>query len=93
MAAMKAKTAGLLRVIGPVLLMIGIYVAYTVIIAVNQGSIHWGAVMGLKPLITREHEPDQFQILMIFLGFDALVAMAGGIAMSYFGFFRKPEDQ
>ncbi|GEM_PF-5942402 len=89
---MKAKTAGLLRFIGPPLVIISIYIGYTVVTSLIAGSIHWGSVMGLKPLVTREQQPEQFQILMAFLGFDAVAALVAGLAMSYFAFFRKPDD-
>lgn len=89
---MKAKTAGLLKFLGPVAIAAGCYAGYTVVVSLNQGSIHWGQVMGPKPLITRELQPEQFQLLMSFLSFDALAALAIGGAMSYFGYIRKPDD-
>jgi hypothetical protein len=89
---MTAKTAVLLRFIGPLAIAGGIYGGYIVVTTLQQGSIHFGSLMGPKPLYTREHDPDQFNALIAFLTFDTIGAMVAGIAMSYFGFFKPTND-
>ncbi len=89
---MRAKTAGLLRFIGPIAIAGGLYAGYVVVTAVQQGSLHFGSLMGPRPLFTKAHEPDQFNALIAFLSFDAIAAVVAGIAMTYFGFFKPTPD-
>lgn len=90
---MRAKTAGLLRFLGPLAIVGGFYAGWTVVSALQQGAIHFGSLMKEKTLYTRIHDPDSFNALIAFLGFDTVAAIVAGIAMTYFGFFKKPDDE
>jgi hypothetical protein len=89
---MRSKTAGLLRFIGPIAIAGGIYAAYVVVTTIQEGSIHFGSLMGSKHLYTKLHEPDSFNALVAFLTFDAIAAVVAGAAMTYFGFFKPTND-
>lgn len=89
---MRSKTASLLRFIGPLVFAGGLYAGYTVLTTIQQGSIHFGSLMGPRPLITKAHEPDQFDALVAFLSFDTVAALVAGVVMTYFGFFKPTND-
>ena len=89
---MRAKTAGLLRFIGPLAIVGGLYAGYVVVTTIQQGSIHFGSLMGPKALYTKEHDPDFFNALVAFLSFDTIGAIVAGIAMTYFGYFKPTKE-
>jgi hypothetical protein len=89
---MRSKTADLLKFIGPLVIAGGIYAGYTVVTTLQQGSIHFGSLMGPRPLVTKEHDPDQFNALIAFLSFDTVAAVVVGLVMTYFGFFKATND-
>jgi uncharacterized membrane protein YedE/YeeE len=89
---MRSKTASLFRFIGPLAIAGGLYAGYVVVTTLQQGSIHFGALMGPKPLYTREHDPDFFNALIGFLSFDAIGAVVAGAFMTYFGYFKPTND-
>jgi hypothetical protein len=89
---MTGKTAGLLKFIGPLAIAGGIYAGYVVVTTLQQGSIHFGSLMGPKMLYTKVHDPDFFNALVAFLSFDAIAAVVAGSAMTYFGFFKPTDD-
>ncbi len=62
------------------------------LVALQEGALRFGSLMGPRHLFTKAQEPESFNALIAFLTFDAFAAVIVGIIMTYFAFFKPTND-